>query len=86
MKYVEPHAFADPAAAAAKIIEIANTIEADRNGRISVGKINSVFIALGGSADDYRSGLRLAIDGGYLEIHRSGSYVKFTQKGADKFA
>ena len=48
MKF-KTRSFADPAAAAARILEIANSIAPDRDGRISVGKINSVFIALGGS-------------------------------------
>ena len=32
------------------------------------------------------AGLQTAIDRGWLEKHRSGTYVKFTQEGADIFS
>ena len=86
MKFVEPRPFEDAAAAAAQILDIANGIGPDRDGRISVGVINKEFMALGGSAPEYSAGLKLAISGGYLDLHRSGAFVTFTQKGADKFA
>jgi hypothetical protein len=34
MKFVEPNQFADPDAAARKLLEIANTVEAVQDGRI----------------------------------------------------
>ena len=33
-----------------------------------------------------KAGLDLAIDRGWLVLHESGTYVKFTQTGADMFA
>jgi hypothetical protein len=33
-----------------------------------------------------RAGLNLAIELGWLVIHESGTYVKFTQAGAELFA
>jgi hypothetical protein len=35
---------------------------------------------------EYSAGLNLAIERGWLEEHESGTYVKFTQAGADLFA
>jgi hypothetical protein len=64
----------------------ANTVEAVQDGRIHVEKINWPFLKAGGSADEYVAGLQTAIERGWLEIHRSGTYVKFTQAGAELFA
>jgi hypothetical protein len=44
MKFVTPRPFADPAAAARKLLEIANTTEAPRDGRIHIEKINAPFL------------------------------------------
>lgn len=35
---------------------------------------------------EYTAGLKLAIERGWIEIHESGTYVKFTQAGAKLFA
>ena len=35
---------------------------------------------------EYSAGLKLAIERGWLEMHDSGTYVKFTPAGADLFA
>jgi hypothetical protein len=34
----------------------------------------------------YSAGLKLAIELGWLQLHESGTYVKFTQAGAELFA
>ena len=86
MKFANDRPYADPEIAARKLIEIANTVEAVQDGRIHVEKINLVFLKAGGSADEYVAGLQTAIERGWLEIHRSGTYVKFTQEGADIFS
>ena len=86
MKFANDRPYADPDVAARKLIEIANTVEAVQDGRIHVEKINWPFLQAGGSADEYVAGLQTAIDRGWLEIHRSGTYVKFTQEGANIFA
>ena len=39
-----------------------------------------------GSPAEYSAGLKLAIARGWLEMHDSGTYVKFTAAGADLFA
>ena len=87
MKFAELRPYADPEAAARKLIEIANSVEAVQEGRIHIEKINWPFLHdLKGTPAEYKAALDLAIARGWLEIHESGTYVKFTQAGADLFA
>ena len=86
MKYADTRPYADPERAARKLIEIASTIEPVQDGRIHIEKINWPFLQAGGSPAEYGSGLDYAIDKGWLWKHESGTYVKFTQAGADLFA
>ena len=58
-----------------------------QDGRIYIELINVPFLyEAKGSPDDSRAGLKLAIDRGWLWLHESGTYVKFTQVGAELFA
>jgi hypothetical protein len=86
MKFVEPSHFADPDAAARKLVEIANAVEAVQDGRIYIERINGAFLEAGGSADQFRAALARAIALGWLWRHESGTYVKFTPAGAEMFA
>jgi hypothetical protein len=87
MKFTEARPYADPEAAARKLIEIANTVEAPQEGRIHIEKINGPFLyEFEGSPPEYGAGLDLAIARGWLVMHESGTYVKFTQAGAELFA
>jgi hypothetical protein len=87
MKYAEPRPFADPEKAARKLLEIANATEAVQDGRIYIETINGQFLNKeGATPEEYKAGLRLAIDRGWLWKHESGTYVKFTAAGADLFA
>ena len=85
-KFVADRAFADPDAAARKIVEIANDVEAVQNGRIYIERINAPFLAVGGSGDDFRAGIERAIALGWLRRHESGTYLRFTDAGAALFA
>ena len=85
-KFVANRPFADPDAAARKIVEIANDVEAVQNGRIYIERVNAPFLAAGGSGDDFRAGIERAIALGWLWCHESGTYVKFTDSGAALFA
>jgi hypothetical protein len=82
MKFVERHPFADPAAAARKLVEIANAVEAVQDGRIYIERVNEPFLAAGGSADQFRAGIERAIALGWIWRHESGTYLKFTESGA----
>jgi len=68
----------DPEAAVRKLIEIANSAEAVR--------LIAPFLAAGGSPAKYRAGIEHAIAKGWLWRHESGTYVKFTDAGAELFA
>jgi hypothetical protein len=86
MKFTESRPFADPEAAARRLVEIANTIEPVQDGRLHTEKINLPFLRDGGSRAEYSAGLKRAIELGWLWMHESGTYVKFTPAGADLFA
>jgi hypothetical protein len=85
-KFVAERPFTDPDAAARKIVEIANDVEAVQNDRIYVERVNAPFLAVGGAGDDFRAGIARAIALGWLWCHESGTYVKFTDAGAALFA
>jgi hypothetical protein len=130
MKSARP--YANPEAAARKLIEIANAIEAVQDGRIHIDLLNGPmlfflatvrfpgllflrwaqahyeprtapkldavlvqqplcpidcrFIVFKATPAEYSAGLKFAIESGWLVIHESGTYVKFTQVGAELFA
>ena len=86
MKFVEPTHLADPDAAARKLVEIANAVEAVQDGRIYIELVNGAFLDAGGTPDQYRTALARATSKGWLLRHESGSYVKFTPAGAELFA
>ena len=86
MKFKEERPFAVPEAAMAKLLEIANGLEADHAGRIAIGAINHAFLSAGGNVNEYGAAMHRAVADGWLESHPSGAYVKFTQKGTDRFA
>jgi hypothetical protein len=86
MKFVEPSHFSNPNVAARKLVEIANGIEAVQDGRIYIELVNGAFLGAGGTPDQYRAALAQAIKLGWLWLHESGTYVKFTPAGAELFA
>ena len=87
VKFAQPSLYADPEAAMRKLLEIANSVEAKQEGRIYIEKINGpMLFEHGANPAEYKAGLLLAIERGYLAIHESGTYVKFTPAGAELFA
>jgi hypothetical protein len=87
MKFVNSSPYADPEVAARKIVELANGIEAVQDGGVHIEKINGPFLfQLKGTPAEYRAGLDRAIEKGWLVLHESGTFVRFTQAGADLFA
>ena len=87
MKFATERPYADPEKAARKLIEIANSVEPVQDGRIFIELINWPFLSeLKGTPGEYKAGLDLAIDRGWLWLHESATYVKFTQVGAELFA
>ena len=76
----------DPKKAAGKIIEIANSVEVVQDGRVYIELINGPFLFREkGTPEEYKAGLDLAIERGWLVLHESGTFVRITQAGADLF-
>jgi hypothetical protein len=87
LKLTADRAFADPEKAARRLLEHAHAFEPIQDGRIYIEKINGPFLYVDrGSPAEYGAGLKLAIERGWLELHDSGTFVKFTSAGADLFA
>jgi hypothetical protein len=87
MKFATDRPYADPEKAARKLVEIANAVEATQDGRIYIELINApLLFQHKASPAEYKAGLDLAISKGWLVLHESGTYVKFTQDGAELFA
>ena len=87
MKFVEGRPLADPDAAARKLMELAHAFEPVQDGRIYIEKINGPFLYQHkGTPAEYKAGLERAIANGWLWLHESGTYVKFTEAGAAMFA
>jgi hypothetical protein len=56
-------------------------------GKVSGLRLGTTGISFDfASADEYRAGIERAIENGWLVRHESGTFVKFTQAGADLFA
>ena len=86
MKFVEPSHLADADSAARKLVQIANASDAVQDGRIYIELINNPFLKEGGTPDQYRAALARAVTLGWLWLHESGTYVKFTAAGAEPVA
>jgi hypothetical protein len=87
MKFSPDRPYSDPDTAARKLLEITNAVEAVQDGRIQIEKINAPFLFRERATPaEYSAGLKLAIERGWLVMHESGTFVRFTQAGADLFA
>ena len=86
MKFKTDRPLATPEGAEQKLLELANRIEADHAGRLSVEIINRQFREAGGSYEEYGAAVKAAVAHGWLTLHPSGAYLSFTQAGADLFA
>jgi hypothetical protein len=86
VKFKDDRPFATAEAAERKLLELANAVEADHAGRLSVAVINRQFRDAGGSYEEYGVAVKAAIAHGWLTLHPSGAYLSFTQAGAALFA
>ena len=65
----------------------AQAFEPVQDGRIHIEKINGPFLYVDrGTPAEYSAGLALAIERDWLELHDSGTFVRFTRSGAHLFA
>ena len=72
MKLTADRPYANPEAAARKLIELANAVEAVQDGRIHIELINGPFLfELKGTPAEYTAGLKLAIERCWLVMHES---------------
>jgi hypothetical protein len=86
-KFVQPRPYADPEAAARKLIELAHAFEPIQDGRIFIEAINGpMLFEYKATPAEYKAGLDLAVERGWLDLHESGTFVRFTQSGKDLFA
>jgi hypothetical protein len=81
MKFKGDRPFAAPEAAERKLLQLANAIEADHAGRLSVSVINRQFRDASGSYEEYGAAVKAAIAHGWLTMHPSGGCLMFTQAG-----
>jgi hypothetical protein len=87
MMFVDPRPYADPETAMRKLLEIASTVEPVQDGRIHIEKINWPMLSEHKATPaEYKAGHNLAIERGLLLLHECGTYVRFTQAGAELFA
>ncbi len=71
--------FADPEAAARKLVEIASGIEPVQEGRIYIELVNAPFLRMGGSGQEFRAGIALATERGWIELHESGTFARLAK-------
>jgi hypothetical protein len=87
MKFTTTRPYANPEVAARKLIELAKAVEAVQDGRIHIELLNGpMLFEHKATPAEYSAGLKFAIESGWLKMHESGTYVKFTQAGAELFA
>jgi len=87
MKYAADRPYSDPEKAARRLMQHAHAFEVVQDGRIYIEKINGPFLYVDrGTPAEYAAGLKVAIERGWLTMHESGTFVRFTQSGADLFA
>jgi hypothetical protein len=80
MKFATTRPYANPEAAARKPIEFANAVETVQDGRIHIELLNGpMLFELKATPAEYT-------ERAWLVMHESGTYVKFTQAGAELFA
>ena len=87
MKLTVDRPYSDPEKAARTLVEIANTVEVVQDGRIYTELINGPFLFREkGTPEEYKAGLDLAIERGWLDLHESGTFVRFAPGGAELLA
>jgi hypothetical protein len=86
-KFVESRPYANPEAAARKIMEIAHGLGEVWDGRLFTEKLNWPMLTdFGASPAEWRAGIDLAVAKGWLRAHESGTYYRLTEAGKSLFA
>ncbi|WP_457492193.1 hypothetical protein [Tardiphaga sp. P5_C7] len=74
MKFVKARPYAEPADAAARLLEIAKTLRID-DGLMPIGEWNGTFLKGGGSVAEYTAGRDKLISDGIIEMHECGGFI-----------
>lgn len=87
-KFVPPRPYANPETTPRKLVELAHAVEPAQDGRIHFEPLNDgpIRFELKATPAEYKAGLDLAIAKGWLDLHESGTFVRFMQSGKDLFA
>lgn len=84
MKHVAERPYADPEAAARKLVALAAGATRLQYDRIRLQAINGPFLFdLNGTGSEFGAGLAYAVEKGWLWLHESGTYVKLMAPGED---
>jgi DNA-binding transcriptional regulator PaaX len=84
-KFVEPRPYADPEAAARKIMEIAHDLGDVWDGRLFTENW-PMLTTFGATPAEWRGGIDRAVENGWLRAHESGTYYRLTEAGKSLFA
>jgi hypothetical protein len=80
-KFVKDRPYAQPEAAAARLLEIAKTLRIDE-GRRSIGEWNGTFLRDGtGSVAEYTAGRDKLIADGVIQLHECGGFIMWKSPG-----
>ena len=84
MKFVVDRPFADPEAAARKLLDLVRaSIAASGLPHAYTGVTNSLFLRAGGTVDEYTAGRAFATAQKWFEIDRSGTRIMLLPDGAE---
>jgi hypothetical protein len=87
LKLTADRPFTNPDKAVRCLLEHAHAFEPTQDGRIYIEKLNGPFLfQVKATPAEYSAGTKLAVESGWLTMHESGTYVKFTPSGAELFA
>ena len=82
--FTKSRPFADPQTAARRLLEHARAFEPARQGWISIDQLNHPFLfADKATLAEFKGGMEFALSQGWLELHESDAFVRFTPAGAD---
>ena len=85
--FTKSRPFADPEKAARRLLEHARAFEPGRHGWISIDQLNHPFLfADKATLAEFKRGMEFVLSQAWMELHESGTSVKFTEAGSDNRA
>ncbi|WP_042001594.1 hypothetical protein [Streptomyces sp. AcH 505] len=87
MKRADRDLYANPEAAARKLVELAAGIAPVQDGRIYIEKLNEPFLyTLKANGAEFDAGIKYAVEKEWLQLHMSGTFVRLLKGGRDMLA